>query len=155
MLTAAHSLILFGVASTLAYILTLERTPVLIAEYVLSLTQNKFVILFLVDVLLLIIGCITSAGSAMILLTPILVPLMTRLGVDPVQLGVIMAFGLTIGIATPPVGIGLFILSDVAGIPVEDVVKGVWPFIPCLVILLLLLTFVPQISLWLPNLLMP
>lgn len=155
MLTAAHSLILFGVASTLAYILTLERTPVLIAEYVLAMTQNKYVILVLVDLLLLIIGCITSAGSAMILLTPILVPLMGRLGVDPIQLGVVMAFGLTIGIATPPVGIELFILSDVADMPVEDVVKGVTPFLPCLVILLLLLTFVPQISLWLPNLLMP
>lgn len=155
MFTAASSLILFGIATTMSYILTLERTPIHLANYILSFTQNKWIILILVNVLLLILGCITSAASAMILLTPILVPLMQQLGVDPIQLGVLMAFALTIGIATPPVGIGLFILSDVTHQPVEDVVRGVTPFLPALVILLFLLTFVPQISMWLPTLLLP
>jgi C4-dicarboxylate transporter DctM subunit len=91
----------------------------------------------------------------MILLTPILVPLMQRVGVDPVQLGVLMAFALTIGIATPPVGIGLFILSDITKQRVEDVVRGVAPFLPTLILMLLLLTFIPQLSLWLPSLLLP
>ena len=155
MYTSAHSLIFFGVASTLSFILTLERTPILVAEYVMSLTQNKYLVLLFVDVVLLVIGCFTTAGSAMILLTPIFLPLLLRLGVDPVQLGVIMAFGLTIGISTPPVGIGLFVLSEVAGISVEDVVKGMMPFYFWLFLLLAVITFVPQISLFIPNLLAP
>ncbi len=155
MFTAANSLILFGIASTMSYILTLERTPVIMAEFVLGLTQNKWIILVLVNILLLLLGTITSAASIMILLTPILVPLMQRVGVDPVQLGVLMAFALTIGIATPPVGIGLFILSDITKQRVEDVVRGVAPFLPTLILMLLLLTFIPQLSLWLPSLLLP
>ena len=155
MFTAANSLILFGIASTMSYILTLERTPVLLAEYVLSLTSNKWVILVLVNALILMLGTITTAASIIILLTPILVPLMQQIGVDLVQLGVILAFGVTIGIATPPVGIGLFVLSDVTKQSVEDVVKGVAPFLPILFVLLFLLSFVPQISTWLPSVLLP
>lgn len=151
MYTAASSLILFGFASTLSYILTLERTPLILAEFVLGLTRNKYAILILVNILLLLLGTVTSAASITILLTPILVPLMQQIGVDPIQLGVMMTFAVTIGIATPPVGIGLFILSDVTHQKVEDVVRGVAPFMPILILLLLLIAFFPHLSLWLPN----
>lgn len=155
MFSSANSLILFGFASTMSYILTLERTPLLMAEFVLSVTQSKWLILILVNVLLLLLGTVTSAASITILLAPILVPLMQKLGVDPIQLGVIMTFGVTLGIATPPVGIGLFILSDVTKQSVEDVVRGVCPFLPIMLALLLLITFIPQLSLWLPSVLLP
>lgn len=155
MTMAASSLILFGFASTMSYILTMEMLPNKLAILILSLTQNKYLILILIDVLLLILGCFMSASSAMILITPILLPLMEKLGVSTIQLGVLMCFALTIGIATPPVGMGLYILADITHQKIEEVFKGFMPFFPALIIMLLVLTLVPQISTWLPNFLLP
>ena len=155
MVMASSSLILFGFASTMSYILTMEMLPNKLAALILSLTQNKFVVLILIDLLLLLLGCIMSAASAMILLTPILLPLMAQLGVSTLQLGVLMCFALTIGIATPPVGMGLYILADITHQKIEEVVQGFMPFFPALLIMLVLLTLVPQISVWLPGVLMP
>ncbi|MBP5211951.1 MAG: TRAP transporter large permease, partial [Pyramidobacter sp.] len=155
MVMAASSLILFGFASTMSYILTMEMLPNKLAALILSLTQNKYVVLILIDLLLLLLGCFMSASSAMILLTPILLPLMEQLGVTTLQLGVLMCFALTIGIATPPVGMGLYILADITHQKIEEVVQGFMPFFPALLIMLVLLTLVPQISVWLPSVLMP
>ena len=155
MVMASSSLILFGFASTMSYILTMEMLPNKLAALILSLTQNKFVVLILIDLLLLLLGCFMSAASAMILLTPILLPLMAQLGVSTLQLGVLMCFALTIGIATPPVGMGLYILADITHQKIEEVVQGFMPFFPALLIMLVLLTLVPQISVWLPSVLMP
>lgn len=155
MIMAASSLILFGFASTMSYILTMEMLPTKLATLILSLTQNKYLVLFLIDLLLLVLGCFMSASSAMILLTPILLPLMEKLGVSTIQLGVLMCFALTIGIATPPVGMGLYILADITHQKIEEVFEGFMPFFPALVVMLIVLTLVPQISTWLPNLLMP
>jgi tripartite ATP-independent transporter DctM subunit len=155
MVMASSSLILFGFASTMSYILTMEMLPNKLAALILSLTQNKFVVLILIDLLLLLLGCFMSAASAMILLTPILLPLMAQLGVSTLQLGVLMCFALTIGIATPPVGMGLYILADITHQKIEEVVQGFMPFFPALLIMLVLLTLVPQISVWLPGVLMP
>jgi len=155
MVMAASSLILFGFASTMSYILTMEMLPNKLAALILSLTQNKYVVLILIDLLLLVLGCFMSASSAMILLTPILLPLMEQLGVTTLQLGVLMCFALTIGIATPPVGMGLYILADITHQKIEEVVQGFMPFFPALIVMLILLTLVPQISVWLPGVLMP
>ena len=155
MVMASSSLILFGFASTMSYILTMEMLPNKLAALILSLTQNKFVVLIIIDLLLLLLGCFMSAASAMILLTPILLPLMAQLGVSTLQLGVLMCFALTIGIATPPVGMGLYILADITHQKIEEVVQGFMPFFPALLIMLVLLTLVPQISVWLPGVLMP
>ena len=155
MIMAASSLILFGFASTMSYILTMEMLPTKLATLILSLTQNKYLVLILIDLLLLVLGCFMSASSAMILLTPILLPLMEKLGVSTIQLGVLMCFALTIGIATPPVGMGLYILADITHQKIEEVFEGFMPFFPALVVMLIVLTLVPQISTWLPNLLMP
>ena len=155
MVMASSSLILFGFASTMSYILTMEMLPNKLATLILSLTQNKYVVLILIDLLLLLLGCFMSAASAMILLTPILLPLMEQLGVSTLQLGVLMCFALTIGIATPPVGMGLYILADITHQKIEHVVEGFMPFLPALLIMLVILTLVPQFSTWLPGLLMP
>lgn len=155
MIMAASSLILFGFASTMSYILTMEMLPAKLATLILSLTQNKYLVLILIDLLLLVLGCFMSASSAMILLTPILLPLMEKLGVSTIQLGVLMCFALTIGIATPPVGMGLYILADITHQKIEEVFEGFMPFFPALVVMLIVLTLVPQISTWLPSSLMP
>lgn len=155
MVTAASSLILFGFASTLSYILTVEMLPAKLAALILGLTRSRIAVLLLTDALLLLLGCFMSASSAMILVTPVLMPLMERLGVSTLQLGVLMCFALTIGIATPPVGMGLYILADVSRQKIEDVARGFMPFFPALAATLALLTLAPGLSTWLPGLLMP
>ncbi len=155
MLTSAHGLILVGLATTMSNIMTFERTPYMIAQFIMNITSNKIIILLLVDLLLLMVGCIMTGISSMVLLAPIFIPLMRELGVDLIQFGVIMAFGTVIGITTPPVGVGLFIIADIAKQSVEKVVKGVLVYYPALIITFLLITFVPFLTTWLPALLMP
>ena len=155
MLTASHSLVLVGVASIMSNIMTLERAPNMLAQFILDITQNKFIILLLIDLLLLLVGCIMTGISSMVLLAPIFIPLMNELGVDLVQFGVIMAFGTVIGVTTPPVGVGLFIISDIAKLKIEKVFQGILVYLPALIISFLIITFIPSITLWLPALLMP
>ncbi len=155
MLNTDHGLILVGIATTMSNIMTFERTPYMIAQFIMNITSNKIIILLLVDLLLLIVGCIMTGISSMVLLAPIFIPLMRELGVDLIQFGVIMAFGTVIGITTPPVGVGLFIIADIAKQSVEKVVKGVLVYYPALIITFLLITFVPFLTTWLPALLMP
>jgi len=155
MLTSAHSLILVGLATTMSNIMTFERTPYLIAQFIMNITSNKIVILLLIDLLLLFVGTIMTGISSMVLLAPIFIPLMRELGVDLIQFGVIMGFGTVIGITTPPVGVGLFIIADIAKQSIEKVSKGVMIYWPALIITFLLITFVPFLTTWLPALLMP
>lgn len=155
MLTTAHSLVLVGLATTMSNVMTFERTPHMIAQFILSLTSHKIIILLMIDLLLLLVGCIMTGISSMVLLAPIFIPLMQELGIDLIQFGVIMAFGTVIGITTPPVGVGLFIISDIAKLSVEKVARGVMVYLPALIIGLLLVTFIPFLTTWLPALLMP
>jgi len=155
MLTSAHSLILVGLATTMSNIMTFERTPYMIADFIVNITSNKIIILLLIDLLLLVVGCIMTGISSMVLLAPIFVPLMRELGVDLIQFGVIMGFGTVIGITTPPVGVGLFIISDIAKQSIEKVSKGVMVYLPALIVTFLLITFIPFLSTWLPAILMP
>ena len=155
MLTTAHSLVLVGLATTMSNILTFERTPYIVANFILTLTNSKIAILFLIDLLLLAVGTIMTGISSLVLLTPIFIPLMGDLGVDLIQFGVIMAFGTIIGMATPPVGVGIFIIADVAKLPMESVSRGVSIYLPALIITLFLITYVPFLTTWLPALLMP
>jgi len=155
MLTSAHSLILVGLASTMSNIMTFERTPLMVAEFIMGLSSNKIVILLLIDLLLLIVGTLMTGISSMVLLAPIFIPLMQELGVDLIQFGVIMGLGTVIGITTPPVGVGLFIISDIAKLSVEKVALGVLVYLPALLIALLLITFVPFLTTWLPSVLLP
>jgi len=155
MLTSAHSLILIGVASTISNIMTFERAPYFIGQFILGLTHNKIIILFLIDLLLLVAGCIMTGTSSLILITPIFIPLMRELGVDLVQFGVMVAFGTIIGMATPPIGIGLFIISDISKLSIEKVSRGASVYLPALIIALFLITYIPFLSTWLPRLLMP
>lgn len=142
---------MLAVARIFAWFITIERIPDAIMGFVFSFTNNKILILFFVDVLLLLLGMIATASANIVLLTPILLPMLLPLGVDPIHLGVVIVFGLVLGIITPPVGTSLYILSEVAQISYERVVKAILIFYIPLVLVLYIITYVPQIVLFLPK----
>lgn len=152
-LTTATVLIIVGTATTFGRILTLERIPVMIAEGITNLTSNPLLILLLINILLLFVGMFMETIAAIIILAPILLPVALAIGINPIHFGIIMVTNLAIGFVTPPLGVNLFVASGVSDIPLEGVVKGVLPFMGCLLIALTLITMFPQISLFLPNLL--
>ena len=155
MVQSAHAILLVALAGVMGYIMTFERTPNLIAEVVGGLTNRWWAILLLADLLFLVVGLFMSATAGLIILTPIFLPIMKKVGVDPIHFGVIISYALHIGIATPPVGIGLYIISDIGKLRLEEAVSAVLPYLVPLVISLFFITFIPQLSLWLPGFLMP
>jgi len=150
------ALILFivGASNLYGYLLTRSRIPTLLMDTVFGLTTNKYVILILVNVFLLIVGCFMECNAAIMILAPILTPMCSSVGIDPVQLGVIMVLNLMIGLLTPPIGMCLFTTARVAKIRLETMIKAVVPYYLPLVIVLLLVTFVPAVTLGLPELLL-
>ncbi len=149
-------LILFivGASNLYGYLLTRSQLPTILMNAVFEFTKNKTVILALVNVFLLIVGCFMECNAAIMILAPMLVPLCTAVGVSGVQLGVIMVLNLMVGLLTPPVGMCLFTTARVAKIRIETMIREAMPFYIPLGIVLILVTYVPQISLWLPNLLL-
>ena len=119
-----------------------------------DITQNKVIILLLVNAFLLVVGCFMETNSAILILTPILLPITSSLGIDPVQMGVVMVLNLMIGLLTPPIGMCLFATSRVANVSIEKIVVELKPFYVVLFLALMLVTFVPQLSLFLPNILL-
>lgn len=154
-LTSTHILLLIAIAKVMGYLITQERVPEMIANQLISFSSNKYVILMIITGFLLLVGCIMSGTAALIILIPIFIPVVERLGVDLVYFGVLQEIALVIGIVTPPVGIGLYIVAQIAGLPIEKVVKAVIPFLVTLILVLIFMIFFPQVALWLPNLLMP
>ena len=130
--------------------LGLFQLPRLIAESLLGLTHNKYVLLMIVNVMLLGFGCVMDMGPLILILTPILGPMMRQVGVDPIHFGIIMILNLGIGLCTPPVGTALFAGCAVAETSVERTSKALLPFYAALVCVLILVTYVPSLSLWLP-----
>ena len=151
--TTAAIMVILGASSLLGWILARERVPQAIAEAFLGFTDNTIVFLLLVNVLLLLLGAIIEPTSALVISVPVLLPVATQLGVDPIHFGVIVVLNLMIGLMTPPIGGVLFVLSSVTRTPVAEVFRGVAPFLVPLLVTLLLITFIPQIALWLPGLL--
>lgn len=145
---------IFAIASCFSYAITFENIPAKIATFLLSLTSNKYVMLLLVNVMLLIIGCFMEGLSAVMIVTPMLLPALKQLGVDPVQVGLIFAVNTTLGLLTPPFGLSLFMASSVAELPVLRIAKRSMPQFLVLLGCLLLFTFVPQISTWLPQMML-
>lgn len=152
MVQAAHAMLLVALAGVMGFILTFERVPHLIAEVIGRTITSPVMILIVVNLLLLVIGCFMSATASLIILTPILLPLMRSIGVDPIHFGVMITYGLTIGVVTPPVGVALYILTDLSGLKFEDTVRGTAPFLIPLVISLVIITAFPRLTLWLPSL---
>lgn len=152
--TAVVVLILAG-ASLLSWMLVRGRVGAMLTNSIMAITTSPWVVLLLLNVLLLILGCFLELGATMILLVPILRPLLMELGIDMVHFGVVMIVNLMIGFISPPFGMSLFVVSEVAEIPVEDIIKDTLPFLVPLILVLLVITYVPDIVLFLPRLLMP
>lgn len=145
-------MIALGGAALFSHAVTLEGTPRLLADILLSISQNPIAILVIVNVMLLIIGLFLEPISALFLSIPLVVPPLTEIGVDPVHIGVIMVFNLMIGLLTPPLGLALFVAGDLAEAPHEKVLKELAPFYAILISALGIVTFFPEFVLWIPNL---
>ena len=150
--TVTIVMILIGFAAAFGYMLTLMQIPLKITEMFSSLSDNKYVILMCINVMLLILGTMMDMAPLILILTPILMPVVKSIGVDPVHFGMIMMVNLSIGLLTPPVGALLFVGSAVGKVTIETLVKALMPFFGVLLFVLMVVTYVPAVSLWLPNL---
>jgi tripartite ATP-independent transporter DctM subunit len=150
--TVTIVMILIGFAAAFGYMLTLMQIPLKITEMFSSLSDNKYVILMCINVMLLILGTMMDMAPLILILTPILLPVVKSIGVDPVHFGMIMMVNLSIGLLTPPVGALLFVGSAVGKVTIENLVKALMPFFGVLLFVLMVVTYVPAVSLWLPNL---
>ena len=152
--TTGTTMVIIGCATAFTKILTIEKIPGAITNGIINFTDNKILILLLINVLLLIVGCFMDTTPAMIGLSPILLPIAVQFGVDPIHFGIVMVVNLAIGFITPPLGINLFVASRVGRSDLETVCSGIIKFILVMVVDLLLITFIPAISMTLPNIFM-
>jgi tripartite ATP-independent transporter DctM subunit len=150
--TTAVVLMIVAGASIFGWLITTTRVTEQVAEAVLSITSDPLLVLLLVNLLLLVVGCFLETIAAITILVPVLLPLMEKIGVDPVHFGIIMVLNLMIGLLTPPVGMVLFILSRISGLTFEQTTRGCAPFLIPLFICLGLVTYWPEMVLWLPTL---
>lgn len=141
-----------GLSFTFAYILTIERIPNTIVEFLLSISDSKIVLLILINIFLLIVGAFIDVVVSIVILTPILLPIAIQLGIDPVHFGVIMVLNLAIGYVTPPFGVNLFVASAVSKSPIEKIFKSSIPFFIVMLLSLALIVIFPFFSMYLPDL---
>lgn len=148
----ASLMVLVGFANLFAWIMTVEEIPQMIASGLLGFTENKFLILLLINILLLFVGAFMETIAALLILFPVLLGVAVHVGVDPVQFAIIMVMNLVIGLTTPPVGVCLFVASSIGNISLEKITRAGFPFLLVSLIILLLVTYVPEVSLFLPGL---
>ncbi|MGE4821193.1 TRAP transporter large permease [Yersinia enterocolitica] len=149
--TVTIVMILIGFAASFGAIMTYMQLPERITEFFTSVSDNKYVILMCINIMLLLIGTLMDMAPLILILTPVLMPVTNSLGIDPVHFGMIMLINLGIGLITPPVGSVLFVASAVSKQKIEQVVKAMLPFYGALFLVLMLVTYIPEISLWLPR----
>jgi len=147
MLVIANSAI-FG------WILANQQVPQSVAQIFLSISNNKWVILLLLNIFLLFVGTFMETTASLIILTPILLPLAVKVGIDPIHFGIVMVLNLVIGLITPPLGVCLFIACSIAKITLEQIVKAILPFLIAAIAILFIVTYIPQLSLWIPQMFM-
>lgn len=150
-MTLGKVLILIGVSGAFTYLLTYLKIPEHVSTALFSVTDNKIMILILLNLLMLFLGCLIEMACLILMLTPVILPIWLSLGLSPVHLGVVMVLNLGIGLLTPPVGSTLFIGSAISGISIEKLSKKMLPFYAVMSIALLILTYFPQSFMWLPN----
>ena len=149
--TTAAIMLIVAASTIFAWLLTANQVAAEVSGWMLALSDNKTVLLLIITLIVLIIGCFMETLAAITILTPVLLPVAVSLGVDPVHFGIILILNLMIGLLTPPVGMVLYVLSKVADVPFERCVTATAPFLVPLIIVLLLLTFIPSLSMWLPT----
>jgi tripartite ATP-independent transporter DctM subunit len=150
-LITAQIMLIIGASSLLSWILAREQVPQTVAQTLLGFTDNPLVFLLVINLTLVFLGMILEPTSALLIITPILLPVAVAFGIDPLQFGSIIIFNLMIGLITPPMGGVVFVLSSVTRIPVERVFRGAAIYMPALVLVLLAISYVPALTLWLPT----
>jgi tripartite ATP-independent transporter DctM subunit len=150
--TVAMVMILIGFASAFGYMMAIMALPAKLTAFFLSISGDKYVILLLINLMLLFLGTLMDMAPLILICTPILLPAVTSLGVDPLHFGMIMMINLGIGLVTPPVGSTLFVGCAVGKVTIEQVMREIWPFYGAMLTTLALVTYIPAISLWLPGL---
>ena len=150
-LTTSMILLVVACASILSWVLSTQKIPAQIAAFFLSLTTNPLVMLFIINIFLLFVGCVMDTSAAIIILVPILSPMMESLGIHPLHFGCIMVVNLCIGLATPPVGLCLFVACGISKIGLEDITREIWPFILVEILVLFIITYFPAIPMFLPK----
>ena len=124
----------------------------MLTELLTGISSNKYIILLILNVFILVLGCFMEGISVLMIVVPVLLPLMASLGIDLMHFGVLLELNLNIGLITPPLGVCAYLTADIAGVSFEEVMKAIWPFLGILVAVLLMITFVPQSVLFLPGL---
>ena len=152
--TLAIVMTLLATAKAFAYMMTELRIPAAISAALLSITDNRYILMLIINLLLLALGCFMDMAPLITIMTPILLPVVTPLGVDPVHFGVIMIFNLAVGLCTPPVGSALFVGCAIGRTPIERTARNMLPLYAVMVAVLLLVTYIPEISLLMPRLIM-
>jgi tripartite ATP-independent transporter DctM subunit len=153
--TVAMVMIIIGFAGSFGYMMTLMQIPAKATHFLLQISSNKYVILALINVLLLILGTFMDMAPLLLICTPIMLPVVTAIGVDPVHFGIVMMLNLSIGLVTPPVGTVLFVGCAIGKIPIEKATRHLWPFWIAMLVVLMLVTYLPAIALWIPSLVYP
>ncbi len=150
-MTSSVVLLLVGAAMAFKTVVSLSHAPETLAAYILSLSENPLILLFLINILLFLVGMFLDAGPAIIILGPILGPIFVSMGVDPVHFAIIMSVNLTVGLATPPMGLVLFVASSVSGERVENIARAIVPFLLVEIFVIFLITYIPAISMTIPR----
>lgn len=151
--STAMIMFIIATASVFGWLLASEQIPQVVANAILSLSRNPIVILALINILLLFVGTFMETVAAIIILVPVFLPVITQIGVDPLHFGLIIVVNLAIGMVTPPLGVCLFVGCGIANIKLEDITRAVWPFLIVMVVDIILITYIPAISTFLPKML--
>jgi tripartite ATP-independent transporter DctM subunit len=151
--TTAMVMILIAFASSFAYLLALYQVPSKLSYLLVSISDNPIMILLMINLILLVLGMIMDMAALILICTPIFLPIAKGLGMDPTQFGIMMLVNLGLGLCTPPVGTCLFVGCAVGKIKIEEALKSIWPFYLAILFALILVTYVPAVSLWLPSVL--
>ena len=151
-ITAAIIMLIVASSKPFGWILSIEKIPQLMAQIVTGISTDPLLILLVINLFLLLVGMFMETAAIIVLLGPILAPIAVSVGIDPVHFGVLMVVNLTIGMATPPVGVNLFVAAGIMGTTLERITKSILPLLGAMLVALVLITYIPQIVLWLPNL---
>lgn len=150
--TTAIVMLLIGTSMAMSWVMAYENIPQNVAQALITLSENKIIILIIINLILLFVGTFMDMTPAVLIFTPIFLPVAVRLGIDPIHFGIVMVMNLSIGLCTPPVGSILFVGCSVANLPIMKVVKPLVPFFIAMIITLLVVTYIPELSLWVPGL---
>lgn len=152
MMLSASILLIMGMSNSFAWILAFEQVPAIVAQLLLGVSENPNVILLILMLMYLVLGCFMEAIAIIVMTIPVVMPVLKQVGVDPVHFGVILAINMSLGTITPPLGIVMYVMSDIAKVSVNEFTRAVLPFFAGLVALLILFTLVPQFVTFLPSL---